>query len=100
LPSAHLEQAAAAKVYESTKIPRDTMAERVEHVVKSSFNGRRIVIFSGGAMNTDRAALLDEARAIKAGGGFGSIMGRNVFQRPRDEAIKLLNDVMSIYEGK
>ena len=100
LPSAHLEQAAAAKVYESTKIPRDTLAERVEHVVKSSFNGRRIVIFSGGAMNTDRDALLDEARAIQAGGGFGSIMGRNVFQRPRDEAIKLLNDVMSIYEGK
>jgi class I fructose-bisphosphate aldolase len=100
LPSAHLEQAAAAKVYESTKIPRDTLAERVEHIVQSSFNGRRIVIFSGGAMNTDRNALLEEARAIYAGGGFGSIMGRNVFQRPRDEAIKLLNDVMSIYEGK
>lgn len=100
LPSAHLEQAAAAKVYESTKIPRDTLAERVEHIIQSAFNGRRIVIFSGGAMNTDRNALLDEARAIQAGGGFGSIMGRNVFQRPRDEAIKLLNDVMSIYEGK
>jgi class I fructose-bisphosphate aldolase len=100
LPSAHLEQAAAAKVYESTKIPRDTLTERVQHIVQSTFDGRRIVIFSGGAMNTDRNALLDEARAIEAGGGFGSIMGRNVFQRPRDEALKLLSDVMSIYEGK
>ncbi|HQY29774.1 MAG TPA: class I fructose-bisphosphate aldolase, partial [Thermomicrobiales bacterium] len=74
LPSAHLEQAAAAKVYEATNIPRATQAERVAHVVQSSFVGRRIVIFSGGAMNSDRNALLDEARAIKAGGGFGSIM--------------------------
>ena len=100
LPSAHLEQAAAAKVYESTNIPRDTLTERVEHVVKSSFNGRRVVIFSGGAMNADRNALLDEARAINAGGGFGSIMGRNVFQRPKPEALALLSDVMSIFEGK
>jgi class I fructose-bisphosphate aldolase len=100
LPSAHLEQAAAAKIYESTGIPRDSLAERVTHVIQSAFNGRRIVIFSGGAMNADRAALLDEARAIYAGGGYGSIMGRNVFQRPRNEAIALLNDVMSIFEGK
>ena len=100
LPSAHLEQSAAAKVYESTNIPRETLTERVEHVIKSSFNGRRVVIFSGGAMNADRNALLDEARAIQAGGGFGSIMGRNVFQRPRPEALKLLSDVMSIFEGK
>ena len=99
LPSAHLEQAAAAKVYESTNIPRETLAQRVEHVIKSSFNGTRIVIFSGGAMNADRNALIEEAKAIQAGGGFGSIMGRNVFQRPRDEALKLLSDVMSIYEG-
>jgi len=100
LPSAHLEQAAAAKVYETTNIPRETLAQRVAHVIQSSFNGRRIVIFSGGALNTDRAALLDEARAIEAGGGFGSIMGRNVFQRPRAEALALLSDVMAIYEGK
>ena len=100
LPSAHLEQSAAAKVYESTNIPRATQAERVEHIIKSSFNGRRIVIFSGGALNTDRNALLDEARAIYAGGGFGSIMGRNVFQRPRNEALQLLDDVMTIFEGK
>ena len=51
-------------------------------------------------MNTDRNALLEEARAIQAGGGFGSIIGRNCFQRPHDEAIALLNDLMSIYEGK
>jgi class I fructose-bisphosphate aldolase len=100
LPSAHLEQSAAAKVYESTNIPRETLPERVEHIVKSAFDGRRVVIFSGGPMNADRNALLDEARAIQAGGGFGAIMGRNVFQRPRDEAIALLNDVMSIFEGK
>jgi class I fructose-bisphosphate aldolase len=66
--------------------------------VQSCFDGRRIVIFSGGPKVTDEK-LLDEVRAIKAGGGFGSIIGRNSFQRPRAEAIKLLNTIMDIYAG-
>ena len=69
--------------------------------MQSAFNGKRIVIFSGGEAEGPTQALLEEVkRASQAGGGFGSIMGRNAFQRPHDEAIKLLSDVMSIYEGK
>jgi class I fructose-bisphosphate aldolase len=97
LPSAHLEQAAAAKVYQATNIPRDTLAERVQHIVQSSFAGRRIVIFSGGAMNESEEALLEEAKAIRDGGGFGSIVGRNAFQRPKEKAIALLGGMMKIY---
>src|SRR5207302_663207 len=62
LPSAHLEQAAAKKVYVSTQVPIGTLAERVRHVVQAAFNGRRIVIFSGGAANKDEA-VFDEVRA-------------------------------------
>ena len=100
LPSAHLEQSAAAKVYEQQQIPRETLTERVRHIVDSSFKGRRIVIFSGGVLNNDTEAILAEARAIRDGGGNGSIMGRNAFQRPRADGLKLLGDIMSIYEGK
>jgi class I fructose-bisphosphate aldolase len=100
LPTAHLEQEAARKVYEAKQIPIGTLAERVRHVVQCAFDGRRIVIFSGGALNTDRAALLDEARAIRDGGGFGSIVGRNSFQRPHDEGVALLKDFMKIYKGE
>jgi class I fructose-bisphosphate aldolase len=99
LPTDHLEQPAARAVYERYDIPRATRAERVAHVVRSTFDGRRIVIFSGGAINTDTAALLDEARAIRDGGGFGSIMGRNTFQRPREEALKLLGEIIDIYKA-
>jgi class I fructose-bisphosphate aldolase len=99
LPSAHLEQDAARKVYEEQRIPIATQAERVRHVVQCAFAGRRIVIFSGGAANFDDGALLDEIRAIHAGGGFGSILGRNSFQRPKDQALKLLGGVMDIYAG-
>jgi len=99
LPTDHLEQPAAQKVYEQYDIPRATLTERVAHVVKSTFDGRRIVIFSGGAINTDTAALLDEARAIHDGGGYGSIMGRNTFQRPREESLKLLSDIIDIYKA-
>jgi class I fructose-bisphosphate aldolase len=98
LPTAHIEQAAARKVYEH--VPRDTLAERVRHVVQSAFDGRRIVIFSGGALKEDDAALLDEARAIRDGGGCGSIIGRNAFQRSRDDALRLLGDMMRIYAGE
>ena len=75
-PSAHIEQDAARKVYEANAIPIGTLEERVRHVVQSAFNGRRIVIFSGGAAKGDEE-VLKEISGIAAGGGFGSIMGRN-----------------------
>lgn len=98
LPSEHIEQNAARKVYEKENIPIGSLADRVRHVVHSAFNGRRIVIFSGGGKISDEA-LLDQTRAIRDGGGFGSIIGRNTFQRPREEALKLLRTIMDIYKG-
>jgi class I fructose-bisphosphate aldolase len=95
-PSAHIEQDAARKVYESEGIPVDTLENRVRHVVQSAFGGRRIVIFSGGAAQ-GREGLIEEIRGIAAGGGFGSIVGRNSFQRPKTEAVDLLHEIMDIY---
>ncbi len=94
-----VEQAEAKKAYEKYQIPIGTLADRVRHVVQSAFNGRRIVIFSGGA-RSDTETVLNEARAIRDGGGFGSIIGRNSFQRPRDEALDLLGSIMKIYSGE
>lgn len=99
LPGSHIEKDAARKVYESEKIPVETLADRVRHVVQGTFDGRRIVIFSGGGKQSDEK-VFDEIRAIRDGGGFGSIIGRNSFQRPWDEAIKFLNTIMDIYAGK
>jgi fructose-bisphosphate aldolase, class I len=98
LPSAHLEQAASKKVYESQSVPVGTLAERVRHVVQSTFNGRRIVIFSGGPTAGDEQ-VFDEVRAIRDGGGFGSIIGRNSFQRKKPDALKFLGTIMGIYAG-
>ena len=69
------------------------------HVVKSSFAGRRIVVFSGGAAK-GLDGLYDEVRAVRDGGGSGSIIGRNTFQRPRDEALAMLDTVIKIYQNK
>lgn len=87
-------QQAAKKSYEN--IPIGTLAERIEHVVKSAFDGRRIVIFSGGAAKGTEA-VMEEIQQIAKGGGFGAIVGRNAFQRPRQEAVKLLTDIMDVY---
>ncbi len=95
-PKDHIEQAEAKKVFEKYNIPTKTLSDRVRHVVQSAFNGKRIVIFSGGE-SKDTPALLDEIRELAKGGGFGSIMGRNAFQRPRAEAVKLLQDVQDIF---
>jgi class I fructose-bisphosphate aldolase len=100
LPSAHIEQPEARKVYEKTGIPIGTLAERVRHVVQSAFDGRRILIFSGGAKKDDDEAVFDEVRAIRDGGGFGSIIGRNSFQRPREQALRFLQTIMAIYAGQ
>ncbi|MGK3995234.1 class I fructose-bisphosphate aldolase [Sorangium sp. So ce1024] len=95
-PTAHIEQEEARKMYEKYSIPIQTLADRVRHVVRSTFNGKRVVIFSGGESRSTEAVLAD-VREMAAGGSFGSIMGRNAFQRPRAEALKLLADVMQIY---
>lgn len=98
-PTAFLEQAEAKKVYEAQGIKVGTMAERIRHVVQSSFNGKRIVIFSGGDAKAT-PDLLEEVKQIAQGGGFGSIMGRNAFQRPKKESIELLHNVMEAFAGK
>jgi class I fructose-bisphosphate aldolase len=97
-PKELVEHAEAKKVYEKYAIPMKTLQERVRHVVQSAFNGKRIVIFSGGeAKGTED--VINEIRAIKEGGGFGAIMGRNAFQRPKAEALKLLQQVIDIYKS-
>jgi class I fructose-bisphosphate aldolase len=97
-PTDHIQHDAARKVYEAEGIPIGTLAERVRHVVQSAFNGRRVVIFSGGAAK-GKDAVIEEIRGIAAGGGFGSIVGRNSFQRPKTEAIDLLHEIMDIYKN-
>ncbi|GAB5388651.1 MAG: class I fructose-bisphosphate aldolase [Alphaproteobacteria bacterium] len=90
---------AAKDTYKNYPVAESTLAERVEHVIQSAFNGRRIVVFSGGGAKGDDA-VYDEVRQIRDGGGFGSIIGRNSFQRPREEALELLNNLVKIYKGQ
>ncbi len=96
VPTDHVQQAEAKKVYDAERIPIGTPVERIRHVVQSAFNGRRIVIFSGGAKGTDEN-VFEEVRAIRDGGGFGSIMGRNSFQRSKPDALTFLETCMKIY---
>lgn len=98
LPSNHVELGEAQKAYQKHHVPIATPAERVRHVVQSAFDAKRIVIFSGGAAKGDEE-FFDEVRAIRDGGGFGSIIGRNSFQRVKEEAHAFLDTVMGIYEG-
>ena len=97
-PTAHIELEAAKKVYEKQNIPIATLADRVRHVVQSAFNGKRIVIFSGGPAKT-LEEVYEEIRQIHQGGGFGSIIGRNSFQRKKEEALEMLRKIMEIYKS-
>jgi class I fructose-bisphosphate aldolase len=97
LPSAHLETEEAKKLYVQHKIKIDTLADRVGHVVQSCFNGRRLVVFSGGEAK-DVKSVYEDAKAIAAGGGNGLIIGRNSFQRPREEALEMLTGITNIFK--
>lgn len=96
LPTEHVEMAVTKKVYEQ-HVKTGTLVERVQHVVQSCFNGRRMVIFSGGEAKATDDVLVD-INAIMQGGGHGSIIGRNCFQRPKTEALKMLSDISEIFK--
>ena len=98
-PTAHIEQESARKVYQAQGIKVTQMSDRARHVVQSCFNGKRIVIFSGGEAK-GTSELLQEVKDLAQGGAFGSIMGRNAFQRPKAEAITLLHQVQDAFAGK
>ena len=98
-PTAHIELEEAKKVYLSENIEIDTLSNRIKHVVQSCFQGRRLVVFSGGN-SKDKASFLNEIRGLYEGGATGSIIGRNSFQRPYNEALSLLSEITDIYRGR
>jgi len=97
-PTDHIGLDAAKKSYAG--IDTSTLAARVRHVVQSSFNGRRIVIFSGGEFGSDENTFFEGIRGLRDGGAYGSIIGRNVFQRPKEKALAMLDTVIKIYKGE
>ncbi len=99
-PTNHVAQTEASKVYQDEKKPImvQTLEQQIRHIVQSCFNGRRLVVFSGG-ITKDEHDIYSEVKAIKLGGGNGSIMGRNSFQRPKEEAINLLDNICKIYQS-
>ncbi len=99
LPTAHVESPEAAKIYKTQGLKIESLTERVRHVINCCFSGRRLVVFSGGATK-DANGVYDDARAIRDGGGCGSIIGRNCFQRPRLEALAMIENLMKIYQHK
>ena len=98
-PTSHIELEEARKVYESENIPIEKLSDRIRHVVQSCFQGRRLVVFSGGTAK-DEDSLLSEIKDLYLGGASGSIIGRNSFQREYDDALSLLNKITTIYKGK
>lgn len=99
LASDFLDQKEAKKSYTDNKIDISTQAARVADCVRSAFGGRRIIVFSGGAAK-GADSVYDDARAIRDGGGNGSIIGRNTFQRSREDALAMLGKLVEIYKGR
>jgi class I fructose-bisphosphate aldolase len=97
LPSAHVKDGALRAKYSADFDLNDT-ASRVRLIKRSCFAGKRLVVFSGGQKKSEDS-LLSEVTAIRDGGGDGSIIGRNAFQRPRGEALKLLGEVVQRYRA-
>jgi class I fructose-bisphosphate aldolase len=98
LPSDHLECPEAKKAFVENNIKIDTQEDRVREVVRSCMNGRRMVVFSGGGKKGAEGVFQD-ASDIRNGGGNGSIIGRNSFQREWKDSLHMLGNIMNIYKG-
>ena len=98
LPTGFVEAADVGELYRHGNVPIATLTDRVKLVMKAALGGRRIVVFSGGAKKGDDG-ILDDAHAIKAGGGHGSIIGRNSFQRSKQDALALLGKLVEVYRS-
>lgn len=55
------------------------------------------VLFSGGGGKSEQE-VVENARACARGGCFGFIIGRNSWKRPKDEAVKLVEQVRSLLD--
>ncbi|WP_395878273.1 class I fructose-bisphosphate aldolase [Ehrlichia muris] len=91
LPTSHIER---------DSIPYDisSLEKRIEYIKLSCFARRRLVVFSGGETKTDEE-LFQEVQSIKLGGGDGSIIGRNSFQRSKSNAISMIEKIAKIYNN-
>ncbi len=69
----------------------ESLSKRIEYIKKSCFAGKRIVVFSGGE-SKEVDDICNEPKEIKQGCGNGSIIGRNTFQRKREEALSMLKE--------
>lgn len=97
-PDDHLSNEEIKSIFTKANIPTSRLSERVAHCIKSAFNGKRIVIFSGGPAK-GKEEIMNEITGIAQGGGFGSIVGRNSFQRPKQEGVSLMKEIMEIYNN-
>ena len=95
-PIEKIEMEELLNIYTKYNIHYASLEARVRHIMQSGFNGKRIVLFSGGVAK-DEESVYSEIKSIKAGGAHGSIIGRNIFQRPRHQAIELLDNIIDIY---
>ena len=98
-PTSHIEQNEAKKVYEDQQIDISSLSARISHILQSAFNGRRLVVFSGGGIK-DTEGMYEEIRQLRDGGASGSIIGRNSFQRSKQDSLNLLDNIIKIYQGK
>ena len=97
-PTSHVSKKDILNILTKHNVKLENLSDRISHCIQSSFNGKRIVIFSGGAAK-EKKEILSEIREIVKGGGFGSIVGRNSFQRPFSEGVSLMREIMDIYKS-
>ena len=98
-PANYIENAEIKNLFQKKGLKIDKLSQRVRYIIQSAFDGKRIVVFSGGPAK-DKASLIKEITALAEGGSFGSIVGRNAFKRPFDRAVDLLKEIIAIYKTK
>ena len=98
-PADWIENSDVKALFTKENIPTKKLSDRVRLVIQSAFQGKRIVIFSGGPAK-GKTAFIQEIKELSQGGSFGSIVGRNAFKRSFSDACCLLKEIMDIYKNQ
>ena len=85
--------AAAPKPYNTLQV---SQADAARMVVSSA--GKALVLFSGGDLEGE-GDIVQKARLAMESGATGLIFGRNVWQRPYDEALRLSHEMHDMLRG-
>jgi len=85
------------KLYQTKRVRTAKLYDRVKHCLDCALGGKRLVLFQA-TSSLAHEDLVNEAKEIARGGGFGSMIGLLALQKTKQEAVELFDQMAQCYK--